>query len=167
MKLTTRCAIAAVQGCNEALLAKAADAKLLRTNRVRSDTTVVPPAVRGHRPRGGDVRRDHTHLQRRPQRGAGAVPLAFLAAALPRRSCSGAPCCCSPPTSWRGPRLSLAGPPLQECSCSPPCTPPTGAQRRQRAGRRHRGRVTGPPLGSLWQAVLAHGYYDLAAFVLS
>ncbi len=41
MKLTTRCGTAAVQGCNEALLAKAADAKLLRTNRVRADTTVV------------------------------------------------------------------------------------------------------------------------------
>ena len=31
----------AVDGCNEALLAKAADPKLLRTNRVRADTTVV------------------------------------------------------------------------------------------------------------------------------
>ncbi len=45
MKLTTRCGTAAVQGCNEALLAKAADAKLLRTNRVRADTTVVPADV--------------------------------------------------------------------------------------------------------------------------
>ena len=34
-----------MQGCNEALLAKAADAKLLRTNRVRADTTVVPADV--------------------------------------------------------------------------------------------------------------------------
>jgi len=45
MKLTTRCGTAAVDGCNEALLAKAADAKLLRTNRVRADTTVVPADV--------------------------------------------------------------------------------------------------------------------------
>ena len=33
MKLTTRCGAAAVDGLNEALLAKAAEAKLLRTNR--------------------------------------------------------------------------------------------------------------------------------------
>ena len=45
MKLTTRCGSAAVQGLNEALLAKAAEAKLLRTNRVRVDTTVVPSNV--------------------------------------------------------------------------------------------------------------------------
>ncbi len=32
---------AAVEGCNEALLAKAADAKLLGTSRLRADTTVV------------------------------------------------------------------------------------------------------------------------------
>ena len=38
MKLTTRCGTAAVEGCNEALLAKAAEAKLLRTT----------PAARGH-----------------------------------------------------------------------------------------------------------------------
>src|SRR5215218_7493595 len=42
MKLTTRCGSAAVDGCNEALLAKAAQAKLLRTARLRPDTTVVP-----------------------------------------------------------------------------------------------------------------------------
>jgi IS5 family transposase len=35
MKLTTRCGTAAVDDCNEALLAKAAQAKLLRTTRVR------------------------------------------------------------------------------------------------------------------------------------
>ena len=45
MKLTTRCGTAAVDGLNEALLAKAAEAKLLRTNRVRADTTVVPANV--------------------------------------------------------------------------------------------------------------------------
>ena len=45
MKLTTRCGPTAVEGLNEALLAKAAEAKLLRTNRVRVDTTVVPSNV--------------------------------------------------------------------------------------------------------------------------
>ena len=45
MKLTTRCGTAAVHGCNEALLAKAAEAKLLRTARLRADTTVVPADV--------------------------------------------------------------------------------------------------------------------------
>jgi transposase, IS5 family len=41
MKITTRCGEAAVAGLNEALLVKAAQAKLLRTNKVRADTTVV------------------------------------------------------------------------------------------------------------------------------
>jgi IS5 family transposase len=45
MKLTTRCGETAVAGLNEALLAKAAGAKLLRTARVRADTTVIPANV--------------------------------------------------------------------------------------------------------------------------
>jgi transposase, IS5 family len=45
MKLTTRCGSAVVDGLNEALLAKAGEAKLLRTNRIRVDTTVVPANV--------------------------------------------------------------------------------------------------------------------------
>ena len=45
MKLTTRCGAAAVDGLNETLLAKAAEEKLLRTNRIRVDTTVVPANV--------------------------------------------------------------------------------------------------------------------------
>jgi transposase, IS5 family len=45
MKLTTRCGSAPVDGLNEALLAKAAEAKLLRTNRIRADTTVVAANV--------------------------------------------------------------------------------------------------------------------------
>jgi IS5 family transposase len=45
MTLNTRCGSVAVQGLNEALLAKAAEAKVLRTNRVRADTTVVPANV--------------------------------------------------------------------------------------------------------------------------
>ena len=45
MKLPTRCGSAAVDGLNEALLAKAAEAKLLRCTRIRVDTTVVPSNV--------------------------------------------------------------------------------------------------------------------------
>ena len=45
MKLTTRCGSAAVDGLNEALLAKAAEARLLRASRLRADTTVVPADV--------------------------------------------------------------------------------------------------------------------------
>ena len=45
MKLTTRCGEAAVAGLNEALLVKAVDQKLVRTDRVRADTTVVEAAV--------------------------------------------------------------------------------------------------------------------------
>lgn len=45
MKLTTRCGSAAVDGLNEALLAKASEAKVLRTHRIRTDTTVVPANV--------------------------------------------------------------------------------------------------------------------------
>jgi transposase, IS5 family len=41
MKLTTRCGEAAVAGLNEALWDKAAGQKLLRTARVRADTTVI------------------------------------------------------------------------------------------------------------------------------
>jgi IS5 family transposase len=44
-KITHRCGQAAVDGLNEALLAKAAEAKLVKTDRVRADTTVVPANV--------------------------------------------------------------------------------------------------------------------------
>jgi transposase, IS5 family len=45
MKLSTRCGQAAVTGLNEALLVKAARHKLVRTDKVRADTTVVEAAV--------------------------------------------------------------------------------------------------------------------------
>jgi IS5 family transposase len=45
MKLTTRCGQDAVAGLNEALLARAAGQKLLRTARVRADTTVIAANV--------------------------------------------------------------------------------------------------------------------------
>jgi IS5 family transposase len=45
MKITTRCGDAAVAALNEALLVKAAAGKLLRTDKVRADTTVVEADV--------------------------------------------------------------------------------------------------------------------------
>ena len=45
MKITTRCGPDVVEGLNEALLAKAVEAKVLKTNRVRADTTVVEANV--------------------------------------------------------------------------------------------------------------------------
>jgi transposase, IS5 family len=46
MKITTRCGSEVIEQLNEALLAKAAAAKLLRTGKVRADTTVVSANVR-------------------------------------------------------------------------------------------------------------------------
>jgi IS5 family transposase len=45
MKITTRCGEAAVNDLNEALLVRAAEAKVLKTNRLRADTTVVEANV--------------------------------------------------------------------------------------------------------------------------
>jgi transposase, IS5 family len=45
MKITTRCGTSAVDQLNEALIAKAETAKVLKTERVRADTTVVPANV--------------------------------------------------------------------------------------------------------------------------
>jgi transposase, IS5 family len=45
MKLTTRCGSAAVDGLNEALIAKAVEARVVRTSKIRVDTTVVPANV--------------------------------------------------------------------------------------------------------------------------
>src|SRR5713226_2571659 len=45
MKITTRCGEQAINELNEALLARAAEAKVLKTNRVRADTTVVEANV--------------------------------------------------------------------------------------------------------------------------
>ena len=45
MKLTTQCGAAAVDGLNGALMTKAVEAKLVRTNKVRADTTVVEADV--------------------------------------------------------------------------------------------------------------------------
>ena len=45
MKITTRCGEAAAAGLNEALLAKAAEKKVIKLDRVRADTTVVEANV--------------------------------------------------------------------------------------------------------------------------
>jgi transposase, IS5 family len=45
MKITTRCGSEVIEQLNEALLAKAAEAKLLRVGKVRADTTVVSANV--------------------------------------------------------------------------------------------------------------------------
>ena len=45
MKITTRCGQAAVEALNEAVLAKANAAKLLKTGKIRADTTVVSANV--------------------------------------------------------------------------------------------------------------------------
>jgi len=45
MKITTRCGETATNGLNEALLARAVEAKVLKTNRLRADTTVVAANV--------------------------------------------------------------------------------------------------------------------------
>jgi IS5 family transposase len=45
MKITTRCGERAIDELNEALLARAAEARVLKTNRVRADTTVIEANV--------------------------------------------------------------------------------------------------------------------------
>lgn len=45
MKITTRCGAGAVQGLNDVLLAKALAARVLKTNRLRADSTVVEANV--------------------------------------------------------------------------------------------------------------------------
>ncbi len=45
MKITTRCGERAINELNDALLVKAAEARVLKTNRVRADTTVVEANV--------------------------------------------------------------------------------------------------------------------------
>src|SRR5258708_6904753 len=105
MKLTTRCGSAAVAGLNEALLAKAAEAKLLRTARLRADTTVIPAnvscpadsgllaravrriAVTGRRVRaaGGATRTRVRDRSRAAGRRAHAIPPKLRSRAAPAR----------------------------------------------------------------------------------
>jgi len=92
MKITSRCGDDAVAGLNEALLAKAGEAKLLRTDKVRADTTVVEAAVAyptdsglfGQGDRRNDARRDADQSRRRrlPHAGAGSAQLGGPASPL-------------------------------------------------------------------------------------
>jgi IS5 family transposase len=91
MKLTTRCGSTAVDGLNEALLAKAAEAKLLRTTRLRADTTVVPANVSFPTDAGllaTAVRRngsaDPSRRRRHPHESPGPVPVGRQACPRPR-----------------------------------------------------------------------------------
>ena len=112
MKLTTRCGSPAVDGLNEALLAKAAEAKLLRTTRLRADTTVVPANVSFPTDAGLLAK-----AVRRKQRVGGsrppAAPPARESGTGPGRpasvpTTSGRSCGCAPPRARmpRGPRFS-------------------------------------------------------------
>ena len=75
MKLTSRCGEDAVAGLNEALRAKAAGAKLLRTARVRADTTVIRANVAYPTDRGCWPRRSASWCAtaRRVQAAGGAT----------------------------------------------------------------------------------------------
>ena len=100
MKITTRCGDDAVAGLNEALLAKAAAAKLLRTDKVRADTTVVAAAVAYPTDSGllakaiGTMARtrgaDQSRRRRDPHCVAGSAPLGGAAGPLDRRQAAAA-----------------------------------------------------------------------------
>lgn len=84
VKITTKCGDATVTTSNDALLAKAAAAKLLRVNRGRADTTVVPAAVayptdsgfagQGGRADVADGEADQGRGRRDPHRQPGPAP---------------------------------------------------------------------------------------------
>jgi transposase, IS5 family len=75
MKLTTRCGPGAIEQLNVALLEKAAEAKVLKTNRLRADTTVIEANVayptrclalrprRSPDPKGSDRQASRVRLQ--------------------------------------------------------------------------------------------------------
>ena len=93
MKITTRCGQDAVGGLNEALLAKAATAKLLRTDKVRADTTVIAAAVayptdsrsagQGHRLDGPQRGTNQSRRRRDPHAVAGSAALGRAAEPVP------------------------------------------------------------------------------------
>src|SRR6476660_6361035 len=82
-KLTTRCGSTAVDGLNRALLARAVEARVVRMNRVRADTTVIPvdvaypdrlgPAGQGGAPDRRERQADPGGRRRGPHPGAGPV----------------------------------------------------------------------------------------------
>ena len=112
MKITTRCGDDAVAGLNEALLAKAAAAKLLRTDKVRADTTVVAAACglsdrfgsvgqggRHDAPHGGA---DQSGRRRDPDPGAGSAPLGGSTGPLDRLQAAAARCAAARSGPGRG-----------------------------------------------------------------
>ena len=138
----------AVAGFNEALLAKAAAGKLLRTDKVRADTTVVEADVglsdrlgavgqggRHDRPHRGA---DQSRRRRHPHSSAGSAPLGGSARPVDRRpSCGCAassnairprPRCGGSPGSWpTSPRRPCVRPP--RCCATPNarCARPPGS----------------------------------------
>jgi IS5 family transposase len=112
MKLTTRCGEAAVAGLNEALWAKAAGQKLLRTARVRADTTVIAANV-AYPTDSGLLAKAVGKLVRTARRvqAAGGAPATVVtdrrrAAARRVRAIAS----CAPAASWAGRR-----PPGRSC----------------------------------------------------
>src|SRR5262249_23253035 len=90
MKLTARCGEEAVAGLNEALWAKAAGAKLLRTARVRADTTVIGanvayPTDSGAVGQGGGQAGAHGAAGAGPAGGATGTAIADRRRAAARR----------------------------------------------------------------------------------
>src|ERR1700758_1349272 len=116
MKLTTRCGDAAVAGLNEALLVKAAGQKLLRTDKVRADTTVVEadvgyPTDSGLLAKGiGAMARGNAGSQSRRWRaaypGARPAPLGGSACPLDRLQA----CACAAPNNAIRPRRRCGEP---------------------------------------------------------
>ena len=105
MKLTTRCGSAAVDGLNEALLVKAVEAKVLRTNRVRADTTVVPANVAYPTDSGllaKAVRRIGAASSGSTPPGARSAPTRGTAPERPERRRTASPPSCGPGRNWAG-----------------------------------------------------------------
>ena len=112
MKITTRCGDDAVAGLNEALLAKAAAAKLLRTDKVRADTTVVEADVayptdsgsagQGDRHDGAHRGADQSRRRRDPHPVAGPAPLGGPAGPLDRGQAAAARRAAARPGPGRG-----------------------------------------------------------------
>jgi len=116
IKLTTRCGPTAVDGLNRLLLAKAVEAKAVRTHRVRADTTVVPANVayptdsgvagQSDPPDRHQREADPRGRRRGPHQGAGPVPVgrgegargrsAVTRAVLDRTAATGSAPTCAP-----------------------------------------------------------------------
>src|SRR4051794_2910571 len=146
MKLTTRCGTAAVDGCNQALLAKAAEAKLLRTGCARTPRSSRPMwptrPTRGCWPRrcGGSPRPGvgcRPRVEQPAPRCGTAVAQLGRGPGRSGRSCGCArrraatrpkPPSAASPGNW--PSWPTAPPPTRRSCCSTPaehCAVPTAA----------------------------------------